>query len=153
MNATVDVARTRREDIRWQIVLTLNNARPLGRSRSWRWPWCGPSTRMPAARSCGANSITSRARELVKIRRQPDNRWHADLSRNGIDLAEYTIDCEPARPARQILVRPVPRRKLVDLLPQELRTELDRLIQQQASATTSPSLIGSRNAVTPSNRR
>lgn len=102
MNATVDVARTRREDIRWQIVLTLNNARPLGAFEELALAVVRAIYPDASREELRRELDYLEARELVKIRRQPDNRWHADLSRNGIDLAEYTIDCEPgiARPVK-----------------------------------------------------
>jgi len=41
-------------------------------------------------------------RELIKLDKQPSGRWHAELSRFGVDVAEYTVSCEPgiARPAK-----------------------------------------------------
>jgi hypothetical protein len=34
-------------------------------------------------------------RELVKIKRDPLDRWMVELARFGIDVAEYTVDCDP----------------------------------------------------------
>ena len=41
-------------------------------------------------------------RELVTLDKQPSGRWFAVLTRHGVDVAEYTVDCEPgiARPAK-----------------------------------------------------
>ena len=41
-------------------------------------------------------------RQLVQVDKQPTGRWFAELTRIGVDLAEYTIPCEPgiARPAK-----------------------------------------------------
>ena len=41
-------------------------------------------------------------RELVRVDKQPSGRWFAELSRFGVDVAEYTVPCEPgiARPAK-----------------------------------------------------
>ena len=41
-------------------------------------------------------------RKLVEIERKPSGEWVAGLTRYGIDIAEYTIDCGPgiARPQK-----------------------------------------------------
>ena len=41
-------------------------------------------------------------RELVRVDKQPSGKWRAELTRHGVDVAEYTVDCEPgiARPAK-----------------------------------------------------
>ena len=41
-------------------------------------------------------------RKLVALVKQPSGRWFADLTRLGVDIAEYTIDCQPgiARPEK-----------------------------------------------------
>lgn len=98
----IDVTRVRREDLRWQLLLTLNNARPLGTFEE---------VLLSVARAVypDATHIEIRReldylehRALVRIDRRPDGRWHADLTREGIDIAEYTSDCQPgiARPAK-----------------------------------------------------
>ena len=35
------------------------------------------------------------ARELVHISKDPTDRWMVDLTRTGIEFAEYTIDAQP----------------------------------------------------------
>ena len=41
-------------------------------------------------------------RQLVDVNRTPSGAWFADLTRYGVDIAEYTIACEPgiARPEK-----------------------------------------------------
>jgi hypothetical protein len=41
-------------------------------------------------------------RKLVELRKEPTGRWFADLTRYGVDICEYNIDCEPgiARPEK-----------------------------------------------------
>ena len=98
----IDQARVRREALRWLILLTLNNARPIG-------AYEGPVLSVAQAEYPDATPLELRReldylsdRELVKIDKQPSGRWFADLTRFGIDVAEYTVDCEPgiARPAK-----------------------------------------------------
>ena len=102
MNMNVDQAKVRRESLRWLILLALNNARPLGAHES---------VVLATAQAIYADATPLEVRreldyladrELVKLVRLPSGPWHADLTRFGTDIAEYTIDCEPgiARPVK-----------------------------------------------------
>jgi hypothetical protein len=102
MSNAIDPNRVRRENLRWLIILTLNNARPIGAFE-------GPILAVAQSEYPDATPLELRRemdylhdRELVKIDKQPMGRWHAELTRIGVDLAEYTIPCEPgiARPAK-----------------------------------------------------
>ena len=99
---TIDTARARREALRWLILLTLNNARPIGAFE-------GPVLSVAQSEYPDATPLELRReldylydRHLVTLDKQPSGRWHAELTRIGVDLAEYTIPCEPgiARPAK-----------------------------------------------------
>lgn len=98
----IDVAKIRREHLRWLIILTLNNARPIGSFE-------GPVLSVAQAEYPDATALELRReldylhdRELVQVVKRPDGKWFAELTRLGVDLAEYTIDCEPgiARPEK-----------------------------------------------------
>ncbi|WP_413207778.1 hypothetical protein [Rhodospirillum sp. A1_3_36] len=98
----VDPAKARREYLRWLIILTLNNARPIG-------AYEGPVLTVAQAEYSDATALELRKeldyladRRLVDLRKEPTGRWFAELTRYGVDLAEYTIDCAPgiARPAK-----------------------------------------------------
>ena len=102
MNPAIDQARIRREALRWLILLTLNNARPVGAFE-------GPILSVAQSEYPDATPLELRReidylhdRELVRVEKQPSGRWFADLTRFGTDVAENTIDCEPgiARPAK-----------------------------------------------------
>ena len=99
---TIDTARARREALRWLILLTLNNARPLGAME-------GLVLSVAQSEYPDATPLELRReldylhdRELIKVDRQPSGRWFAELTRIGVDLAEYEIPCEPgiARPEK-----------------------------------------------------
>lgn len=99
---TIDVAKVRRENLRWLILLTLNNARPIGAGE-------GPILAVAQSEYPDATPMELRReldylhdRELVKCTKGPDGRWHAELTRHGVDIAEYTVDCEAgvARPVK-----------------------------------------------------
>lgn len=98
----IDPAKARREYLRWLILLTLNNARPVG-------AYEGPILTVAQAEYPDATALELRReldyladRNLVQVRKEPSGRWFADLTRYGTDLAEYTIDCAPgiARPEK-----------------------------------------------------
>lgn len=102
MNAKIDHERVRREAIRWLILLTLNNARPVG-------IYEGPVLSVVHSEYPDATPLELRRemdyladRDLVDLRKEPSGKWHAELTRTGVDVAEYTVDVEPgiARPAR-----------------------------------------------------
>ena len=102
MDSMVDMARVRRETLRWLVLLTLNNARPLGAMEmvvlSVVQATYPDATPMELRRELDY----LHGRELVRLQKRPDARWHAELTRHGVDVAEYTVDCEPgiARPAK-----------------------------------------------------
>lgn len=98
----IDLARARREGLRWLILLTLNNARPIGAADALILV-------VAQAQYLDATLLDLRReleylcdRDLVAVDRRPDGVWAAKLTRHGVDVAEYTVDCEPgiARPAK-----------------------------------------------------
>ena len=98
----IDHSKVRRESLRWLILLTLNNARPMGAQE-------GPILSVAQSVYPDATQLEVRreldylhGRELVQLVKSPSGPWHAELSRHGLDVAEYTVDCEPgiARPAK-----------------------------------------------------
>jgi hypothetical protein len=99
---TLDNEKIRRESLRWLILLALNNARPLGAYES---------VVLQVAQSVyiDATALELRreldylaGRALLSIAKEPSGRWHAELTHKGVDVTEYTVDCEPgiARPAK-----------------------------------------------------
>jgi hypothetical protein len=104
MNPTpaVDFEKARREDLRWRILAALEAARPYGTSES---------IVMNAVESIVADVTLQEIRkeldyleerELVEIERARPV-WHARISRYGIDVFEYTVECHPgiARPKKR----------------------------------------------------
>ncbi|GAB2927550.1 hypothetical protein [Rheinheimera gaetbuli] len=98
----IDTAKIRRESLRWLVLLTLNNARPIG-------AYEGPILSVAQSEYPDATALEIRReldyledRKLIILRKEPSGRWFADLTRYGTDIAEYTIDCAPgiARPAK-----------------------------------------------------
>ena len=98
----IDPDRARRENLRWYILLTLNSARPLGASEAVIL-----STIQGIVPDCTIRELRNELdylyhRQLLELKGQHGPVWHADLTRCGIDLVEYTVDCEPgiARPEK-----------------------------------------------------
>ena len=98
----IDQAKIRREGIRWTILLTLNNARPVG-----AWEELVLTTLQAMYQDITPLELRRELdylhdRALAVVTKDPGGRWFADLTRDGIDVAEYTVDCDPgiARPAK-----------------------------------------------------
>jgi len=94
-------AKQRREFLRWIILLALDNARPIG---------CYEELVLQAVQGCYQDATVMELRreldylfdrKLVLIKKEPSGRWHCDITRYGVDVREYTVDCDPgiARPA------------------------------------------------------
>jgi hypothetical protein len=94
----------RREFMRWILILTLNNARPDrvmdGLLLAVVRGEFADATRNEVRREL--DYLKSRA--LVEIAIPPDGGdWKAELTRAGVDIAEYTVPVEPgiARPVEK----------------------------------------------------
>lgn len=98
----IDHDKIRRETIRWQILLTLHNASPTGAYEEL-------ILSVILATYTDATALELRKaldylsdRNLISLTEEPSGRWFADLNRNGTDVVEYTVDCDPgiARPKK-----------------------------------------------------
>lgn len=98
----VDMAKVRRENIRWQILMTLDKARPIGAFEELVLSVIQASYPDATQNEVRRELDYLRDRELVKIDAKPHGRWFADLMRYGIDVVEYTVECDPgiARPEK-----------------------------------------------------
>lgn len=98
----IDPAKVRRESLRWYIILTLNTSRPVD-----------PHEVVVLSTIQGifpdATSLELRReldyladRSLVTLNKQPVGVWICGLTHYGVDIAEYTIACNPgiARPEK-----------------------------------------------------
>lgn len=97
-----DLAKIRRENIRWQILLTLNNARPIGAFESIVLSVIKSEYPDSTQNEIRRELEYLHSRDLVKIDHKPDGRWHAEIDRYGVDVVEYTLPVEPgiARPEK-----------------------------------------------------
>lgn len=99
---TVDIAKVRRESIRWTIVLTLNNARPIGAFEEVILSIIQSVNPDATALEVRREIDYLESRRLVTVEGKSSGRWFAELTRHGVDIAEYTVDCDPgiARPVK-----------------------------------------------------
>ncbi|MBS0212322.1 MAG: hypothetical protein JSR26_03960 [Proteobacteria bacterium] len=99
---SIDMHRQRREQLRWILLLALNHARPYG---------CVEIVLQATAQGVypDATALEIRReldyledRQLITLEKAPHGTWHAELTRIGVDIAEYTIECDPgiARPVK-----------------------------------------------------
>lgn len=98
----VDLTKVRRENVRWQILLTLNNARPIGAFEKLILSVIQAEYPDATQQEIRRELDYLHDRDLVRIERRPDGRWFSEILRFGVDLVEYTIPCEPgiARPEK-----------------------------------------------------
>lgn len=97
-----DLAKIRREHLRWLVLLTLNNARPMGIYESVVLSVAQSEYPDATPLELRREMDYLEERNLIKIVREPSGRWLAELGRYGIDVVEYSVDCEPgiARPVK-----------------------------------------------------
>jgi hypothetical protein len=97
-----DYNEIRHAEINWQILLTLNNARPAAIFASVPLSVVRATYPDTSLLEIQRQLDYLEKRELVKINRQPDGRWLCELTRLGIDIVEYRATVEPgiARPEK-----------------------------------------------------
>lgn len=101
MKMMIDTGRPREEQVRWIILLTLNNSRPspaaamllLNVVRGTGWTDA-------SAMEVFQEAQYLERRSLLKILQEPDGTWLAEPTRYGTDVANFTLPVEPgiARP-------------------------------------------------------
>lgn len=87
--------------VRWVLLQTLYNARPLGAAEGLL------KAVLDAVVVCTPLEIRQeldylRDRRLISIHDEHTGTWRAEIERHGVDIVEYTVPVEPgiARPAR-----------------------------------------------------
>ncbi|WP_199052403.1 hypothetical protein [Aquitalea sp. ASV15] len=98
----IDPAKVRRESIRWYLVLAIYNARPNEITEDVIQQTMRAIIPDVSPLEVRKELDYLEDRVMVKLRKEPSGRWWADITRYGVDLAEYTIDCQPgiARPEK-----------------------------------------------------
>lgn len=96
----VDITRVRRESLRWSLLVALNKTRPYTASETLLLDVSRaiyPDT-TPLELRRELDYLADR--KMVELEKKPSGDWFADLTRLGVDLVEYTVECGPgiARP-------------------------------------------------------
>jgi predicted ArsR family transcriptional regulator len=96
-----DMEKARRETNRWLILQCLNCSRPIGAGEVLLMSALADTVQITQLELRQELDYLE-TRELVAISGRGGPQWNAKLTRIGIDLVEYTIDCEPgiARPQK-----------------------------------------------------
>lgn len=99
MNAEF-VLKIRREAMRWHLLSAINLARPQGMYTEGLLPIIQSVYPDSTHHEIRRELDYLEERELVKITRDPLDRWMVELTRWGVDVVEYTVECDPgvARP-------------------------------------------------------
>jgi hypothetical protein len=96
------LARARQGAIRWYLLSTVNATRPVGIYTEALLPIVQSVYPDATHREIRRDLDYLEERGLAKIRRDPTDRWFVNLTRAGIDVAEYTADCDPGIDRPQI---------------------------------------------------
>ncbi|WP_151777314.1 hypothetical protein [Acinetobacter brisouii] len=99
---SIDLAKSRREGMRWNILNALDKARPLGALDMLLLDVMRSIYPDTTPQELHVQLEYLEQRKMIEIQRQPDGHWHSKLDRLGIDCVEYTIDCQAgiARPTK-----------------------------------------------------
>jgi hypothetical protein len=98
----LDLEKQKREQLRWLILETLNSARPIGANE-------GLILNVVNEIQGGVTLLELRReldylvdRDLVEVSKKDTPMWHAELARYGVDVVEYTVECDAgiARPRK-----------------------------------------------------
>lgn len=98
----IDMEKQRREQLRWILMLALNHARPYGAAEIVLLGTAQGVYQDATALEIRRELTYLEDRCLVEIERSPAGTWRAELTRHGVDIAEYTVECQPgiARPPK-----------------------------------------------------
>lgn len=94
------VAKIRRESMRWMILDAVDQARPVGMHTEALLPIIRSVYRDVTQQEIRRELDYLEERELVSIEKDPLDNWSVNLKRYGIEIVQYTCECDPgvARP-------------------------------------------------------
>jgi len=92
----------RREMLRWRVLQVLNTGRPYPVSEELLMGTIAGDDMPLTPRELRVELDYLRDRALIEIRNEGTPHWSVVLTRYGVDLVEYTIECDPgiARPKK-----------------------------------------------------
>nr|WP_236887036.1 MULTISPECIES: hypothetical protein [Dickeya] len=88
--------------MRWNLLLTLNKARPYTSNENFLLDVMRAIYPDTTALELRRELDYLADRKMIELVKQPSGTWFADLTRLGVDLVEYTVECGPgiARPEK-----------------------------------------------------
>lgn len=89
------LAHARRGAMRWHLLAAINLSRPQGMYTSGLLPIVQSVYPDATEHEIRRELDYLEERQLVKIDKDPFDRWMVELARDGIDVAEYTVACDP----------------------------------------------------------
>ena len=98
----IDLEKQKREQLRWLILETLNAARPIGANEGLILQTVNAVQGDVTALELRRELDYLEARKLAEVSGKNSAMWNAKLTQVGIDLVEYTVDCDAgiARPPK-----------------------------------------------------
>lgn len=90
----IDLEKQKREQLRWLILETLNSARPIGANEGLILNVVNDIQGQVTGLELRREIDYLADRELVTISGKDTAIWHAELSRHGVDVVEYTVPCD-----------------------------------------------------------
>lgn len=88
------IQHARTASIRWQLINLLNKTRPHTTSEQYLLDVLRLIYPDVSKLELRRELDYLQDRDLITLTKQPIGLWFADLTRYGVDLAEYTIECE-----------------------------------------------------------
>lgn len=95
------MAKQRREGMRWNILNTLNKARPHTTSEVFLLDIMNAIYPQATALELRQQLDYLADLKLVETNKTPHGLWFADLTSLGVDIAEYTVECRPGIARRE----------------------------------------------------
>jgi hypothetical protein len=89
------ILKIRREAMRWHLLSAINLARPQGMYTGGLLPIIQSVYPDATDQEIRRELDYLEERDLVKIARDPLDRWMVEMTRWGVDIVEYTVDCDP----------------------------------------------------------
>ena len=98
----IDIEKGKREQVRWLVLKTLDAARPLGAPETLVLTCITDQDMRVTTLELRRELDYLEDRGLIELNRGDRPVWMAQLTRAGVDVVEYTVECEPgiARPQK-----------------------------------------------------
>jgi len=97
-----DLAKAMREEVRWRILVAADFGRPYPVTEQIIWHTLSDIKLLVTPLELRQELDYLDKRQLIDINGRDTPIWSATLTRDGIDVVEYTVPCDPgiARPPR-----------------------------------------------------